>query len=332
MPRSLVSLRQKMSWPLGRIVTALALLGSSLALLVAPGASTPARAAPLVYNASLTGPGEEPPNASPGTGTARVELDLATHTLRVQVSFSGLLAHTTASHIHACTASPGTGTAGIATQTPTFGDFPLGTTSGSYDRTFATLDLATYNPAFVTANGGSAAGAEAALAACLAAGRAYLNVHSVMFPGGEIRGFLTLVPQGATISVHFGLRGDPVDPPPPLGGATRDRVQPPVLVIRSGDTVNFLNLGQPHQVAIYDKNLTKNGTSVPTTLADINATAGTGTFLDDPVGRLALGAPGQTINFTFTNTTGEVEQYLVICAFRPHFVDSAMSTVILVTP
>jgi CHRD domain/PEP-CTERM motif len=53
-----------------------------------------------------------------------------------------------------------------------------------------TLD-ATYNGTFLTANGGSAAGAEAALVAALFAGDAYANIHNEEFPGGEIRGQLT---------------------------------------------------------------------------------------------------------------------------------------------
>jgi len=48
-----------------------------------------------------------------------------------------------------------------------------------------------WNPAFITATGGTPAGAEAALLAGLAAGQAYLNIHTVNNPGGEIRGFLT---------------------------------------------------------------------------------------------------------------------------------------------
>src|ERR1700687_5877992 len=89
-----------------------------------------------VYDATLTGPSESPPNASPGTGFAEVTLNLVLHTMRVQVSFSGLTAGDTAAHIHAATASPGTGTAGVATQTPTFVSFPTGVTSGTYDNTF----------------------------------------------------------------------------------------------------------------------------------------------------------------------------------------------------
>jgi hypothetical protein len=63
-----------------------------------------------------------------------------------------------------------------------------------------TLD-STFNPPFVTANGGTVAGAEAALEASLAAGTAYLNIHTSVFPGGEIRGFLepAAVPEPASL-------------------------------------------------------------------------------------------------------------------------------------
>ncbi len=81
-----------------------------------------------------------------------------------------------------------TGTAIVATQTPTFTGFPLGVNSGTYDHTFDTSQDSFYNPAFETANGGTAASAEAALAAALDAGEAYLNIHTTVVPGGEIRG------------------------------------------------------------------------------------------------------------------------------------------------
>jgi len=114
-------------------------------------------------------------------------------TLRVIVNFAGLTSSTTASHIHCCAAPPAT--AIVATTTPTFPGFPLGVTSGSYDQTLDLLASATYNPAFVTANGGTIASAEATLVAGLNAGTTYLNVHTSAFPGGEIRGFLTAVPE-----------------------------------------------------------------------------------------------------------------------------------------
>ena len=122
--------------------------------------------------------------------------------MRVEVTFSGLIGNTSASHIHGPTATPGVGTAGVATQTPTFIGFPLGVTSGTYDHTFDTTQTSTYNAAFVTANGGTAARAEAALAASLAAGTAYLNIHTTQYPGGEIRGFLIAVPPLVDLTVN----------------------------------------------------------------------------------------------------------------------------------
>jgi hypothetical protein len=154
------------------------------------GLTGSAYSAPITYTAILNGVNESPANASPGTGFATVIFDAVANTMNVNVSFSGLTAGTTASHIHCCTAAPGAGTAGVATQTPTFTLFPLGVTSGTYDHLFDMTLASSYNPAFVTANGGSVANAEATLAVGIAAGDAYLNIHTSNFPGGEIRGFL----------------------------------------------------------------------------------------------------------------------------------------------
>lgn len=169
----------------------------ALALVLAlPGA---AGATSFVYEAALSGPNEFPPNASPGTGSALVTYDASAHSLRVQIMFSGLTAGTTASHIHCCVSpSAATPTAGVATTLPTFPNFPLGVTSGTYDQTFDLTQAGSWNPAFVTASGGTTAGAEAALAAGLSAGFAYLNIHTTVFQSGEIRGFLTLVPEPGT--------------------------------------------------------------------------------------------------------------------------------------
>lgn len=155
------------------------------------------QAALLEYDAVLTGPGESPPNASPGTGFADVVFDNSANTLHVVVSFSGLLGTTTASHIHAATAIPGVGTAGVATTTPYFPGFPIGVTSGTYDHLFDLTMSSSWNPAYITANGGTPAGAEAALATALDAGTSYLNIHTTVVPGGEIRGFLTRVPENS---------------------------------------------------------------------------------------------------------------------------------------
>jgi hypothetical protein len=153
-------------------------------------AALPASAAVLHYRGNLSGAAEAPPNASTGLGNAEITIDNVANTMRVVASFSSLLGNTQACHIHAPTAVALTGTAGVATMTPAFTGFPLGVTSGAMDHTFDLTLTATYNAPFVTANGGTAAGAEAALLAAIAAGKAYFNVHSTVVPGGEIRAFL----------------------------------------------------------------------------------------------------------------------------------------------
>jgi hypothetical protein len=162
------------------------------------------RAAPILYTASLSGPNESPPNSSLGTGFAQVLIDPALNTMQVSVSFSGLSANTTASHIHSATSSPGVGTAGVATTTPTFPGFPLNVTSGTYNQTFDMTMASSYNPQFVANFPGmgqaQVLNAEAGLFSSIAAGTSYLNIHSTMFPGGEIRGFLALaVPEPASV-------------------------------------------------------------------------------------------------------------------------------------
>src|SRR3954470_6321132 len=79
-----------------------------------------ARAHERIYTASLSGPNESPANASPGTGSVIITIDLDLFTMRVEASFSGLQGTVTAAHIHAATATPFSGTAGVATQTPSF--------------------------------------------------------------------------------------------------------------------------------------------------------------------------------------------------------------------
>ncbi len=155
------------------------------------------------YNVlNMNGANEAPnPVASLGTGTGLVTVDTDLFTMRVQVQFSGLTGNVTNSHIHCCTAVPGVSTAGVATPVPSFPDFPAGGKSGSYDRTFDMTLASSYNPAFITANGGTTGSAFAALLAGFDSGRAYWNIHSTFANPGEIRAFLTPVPEPSSVAV-----------------------------------------------------------------------------------------------------------------------------------
>ncbi|WP_313954144.1 CHRD domain-containing protein [Accumulibacter sp.] len=175
----------------------LCVLAMTAALLVA---APLAHATIITYHTALSGVNESPPNASLGVGSAIVTIDDALNTMRVEATFSGLTGTVTAAHIHCCTSAPFTGTAGVATPVPTFPGFPSGVTGGTYDATFDLTMATSWNPAFVTAHGGTTATAEAALLAGLSTGEAYLNIHTTTFGGGEIRGFLA-VPEPVSLAL-----------------------------------------------------------------------------------------------------------------------------------
>ena len=159
-----------------------------------------AAAVPITYAAKLTGAAENPPNASPGIGKAIVTYDPLAKELTVHVDFSGLLSGTTVAHIHCCVDAPGN--VGVATYPVTFPGFPVGVTEGTYDYVVDLTQQSSFTAAFITNfGGGTVAGAEAALAAGLDAGRAYFNIHTTQFPPGEIRGFLQQVPEPASVAL-----------------------------------------------------------------------------------------------------------------------------------
>jgi hypothetical protein len=174
-------------------------LGLALIAVAIIGFPRDSHAGVIIYTAALNGASEVPPVATLGTGFAEVDVDTTANTMHVHVTFSGLTSNTTASHIHA--AAPPGSNAGVATTTPTFPNFPLGVTSGTYDMSFDMTLASSYNPAFITANGGTPASAEAALFAALANDQAYLNIHTVNNPGGEIRGWLTPEPSSLVLGV-----------------------------------------------------------------------------------------------------------------------------------
>jgi hypothetical protein len=174
----------------------------ALAAAIAIAGATAANATVTIFGANLAGSNEVPGNASAGTGFATVTFDDVLNTLRVQAVFSGLSGPTTAAHIHCC--GPVGANRGVATTTPSFPGFPLGVTSGVFDNIFDLGLASTYNPSFVTANGGTLATARAAFLGGLFSGNTYFNVHTTAFPGGEIRGQLAAVPEPASWAMMIG--------------------------------------------------------------------------------------------------------------------------------
>lgn len=171
------------------------LIGCLLAIVV----TAPAQATLIAYRTLLDGATETPPNASTATGAAQVTYDTVLHTLLVDLNWAGLVGGpATAGHIHCCTA-PGTNV-GVAVG---FVGLPS-VTAGTYLHSFDLTAASTYTGAFLSTHGGTAAAAEAALIAGIGAGLAYVNLHDVTFPGGEIRGFLTqAVPEPLTVALIF---------------------------------------------------------------------------------------------------------------------------------
>lgn len=164
-----------------------------------------AQAHEQVYFSLMDGPSEAPPNPSPGTGFAQVTIDFDLITMRVEATFQDLVGITSAAHIHAPTLVPGVGTAGVATMLPSFTGFPLGVSAGSMDTTFDMTLASSYNPAFITASGGTVGQAFNRLVLALDEGRAYFNIHTSAFAGGEIRGFPQLIPApGAAALIGLG--------------------------------------------------------------------------------------------------------------------------------
>ncbi|MEF8700140.1 MAG: CHRD domain-containing protein [Candidatus Accumulibacter sp. UW26] len=167
------------------------LFASALSLL-----STLASASIITYTGALA---PEVPGAT-GTGHVSLIFDDTTNELSIDTTFSGLSGTTTVAHIHCCTAAPFTGTVGVAVTPGTLPGFPVGVSAGSYS-TIVDLDLASsFTASFVTNfGGGTLPGAIDALFAGLDAGKAYFNIHTSTFGGGEIRAFPQQLPEPASL-------------------------------------------------------------------------------------------------------------------------------------
>ena len=111
------------------------------------------------FVATLKGASETPANASTATGTATFTYNPTTYILSGTVTFTGIVA--TASHIHS-------GAVGVAGSVV----FPLGGASPTSPISFTSGALTTQQQSD------------------LMSGLYYVNVHSVAYPAGEIRGQL----------------------------------------------------------------------------------------------------------------------------------------------
>jgi hypothetical protein len=168
-----------------RVLSVLALAAATTAIAV-PASATPTDPN---YRAVASGALESPPNASPGSSI--ITIDLGGTEAFVDVPFSGLLGTTTQAHIHCCTSSPFTGDAPVAVP---FADFPTGVTSGSFTTAIPLDDAASFDPAFLSAHGGTVKGAASALVDAMNANEAYVNIHTSIYPEGEIRGWVVSAP------------------------------------------------------------------------------------------------------------------------------------------
>ena len=147
---------------------------------------------------TLSGANETPPNTS--TGTDSMLVTLLVDTLTVDVTFSGLSMPSAAAHIHCC------GPARVAEPIAVpLNSLPTGVTSGAFNASFNLTNASSYNSAFLTANGGTEASAEEAFITGLNGGQTYSNIHSSLYPGGEIRGQLTAITEPASILLAGGL-------------------------------------------------------------------------------------------------------------------------------
>lgn len=163
-----------------------------------------AQAAVHQYNVTF---GPEAVGAT-GSGTGTVAYDDVARSLQLSANFSGLSGNVTATHFHGPTTTPGTGNAGVAVGNPSLTGFPLGGTSGTYNQTLDLSQTSVYNGTFLSNNGGTAAGAESAFFNAMNQGRVYWNIHSSTFGGGEIRGYVTLVPEPSSLAlVGLGVVG-----------------------------------------------------------------------------------------------------------------------------
>jgi hypothetical protein len=122
--------------------------------------AAPAWAESVTFHAMLNAASEVPPKDTKGSGEAMATLDTASKDLTYTVTFTGLTGPATMAHLH----GPAAAGANAGVQVP-LGNNPSSPINGSAKLTDAQV-------------------------ANLMAGNWYVNVHTAVNPGGEIRGQL----------------------------------------------------------------------------------------------------------------------------------------------
>jgi hypothetical protein len=121
------------------------------------------------YIATLSGGGEFPANATPGTGNATIVKSGTTYTYTI--TFTGLTGPLTLAHIHGPAAAGAN--ASVIVPFDATGQGTSGTLSGTFTGT-NNVNIATDS-----------------LDKLMTSGNAYVNLHTAANPGGEIRGQLS---------------------------------------------------------------------------------------------------------------------------------------------
>ncbi len=150
------------------------------ALALVAATSGQAQAQTVRLTAVMSGANETPGVLTSATGTAEVFVNLATQTFSYEIEIVNLPSGTTAGHFHV----GGPGLAGpivvdLAPQVNVSNDFTLkGTASASALRARADQGIRSWED-FIQS---------------LIGGQVYVNIHSAVNPGGEVRGQLTVAP------------------------------------------------------------------------------------------------------------------------------------------
>jgi hypothetical protein len=144
--------------------------------------------ADFVANATLSGAFEVPANLSRGIGLATLIYQSAGDDILYSVNFTGLSAPASSARIQIGAA----GTNGPVVLPFTNPGAPA-STSGTFTGTLAVADIVNSGTTGLTT--------VSQIAAQIAAGNAYVNISTANFPGGEIRGQLSVVPEPSSVAL-----------------------------------------------------------------------------------------------------------------------------------